>query len=306
MPLKFWSFVVTTVVYLINRLPNLTLQNDSPFFHLFQTLPNYAKLRSFGFLAYPWLRPYSKHKLESRSKPWIFVSYSSSQCAYHLIDPLTNKIYTSRHVHFIEDIFPYTTITQSSTWSYPDPNTWIHVDLILISQNSSPSNENNPPPTSPTTLSPERDDAPPPINNPLPINNPTLSPRTTRQNPKPISKYHNNDFNLYESIVQPFLEPQTITQALKWPQWRKAVQDEHDALVQNQTWCLVPPDSAPNLVGCKLVFRTKFKPDGTVDRLKACLVAKGFHQRPGLDYVQTFSPVVKLPSLHLILSLASS
>lgn len=109
-------------------------------------------------------------------------------------------------------------VTQSSTPSYPDPNTWIHVDLILISQTSSPSNENNPPPTSPTTLSPERDDPPPPINNPLPINNPILSPRTTRQNPKPNSKYHNNDFNLYESIVQPFPEPQTITQALKRPQ----------------------------------------------------------------------------------------
>lgn len=45
------------------------------------------------------------------------------------------------------------------------------------------------------------------------------------------------------------------------------MQDEHDALVQNQTWSLVPPDYTPNLVGCKWVFRTKFEPDGTVDRL---------------------------------------
>ncbi|KAI3701690.1 hypothetical protein L6452_26950 [Arctium lappa] len=84
------------------------------------------------------------------------------------------------------------------------------------------------------------------------------------------------------------------------------MQEEHDALTRNNTWSLVPPESAPNIVGCKWVFRTKFKPDGTVERLKARLVAKGFHQRPGLDYIETFSPVVKPASLRLILSLATS
>lgn len=102
MQLKFWTFVVTTSTYLINRLPTNTLHNTSPYFKLFQKSPNYDKLRSFGCLAYPWLRPYTKHKLESRSKPCIFVSYSSSQSAYHLLDPITNKIYTSRHVYFVE------------------------------------------------------------------------------------------------------------------------------------------------------------------------------------------------------------
>ena len=59
---------------------------------------------------------------------------------------------------------------------------------------------------------------------------------------------------------------------------------EYDALVKNNTWALVPPDSNQNLVGCNWIFRTKGKLDGSVDRFKARLVTKRFHQRPRIDY----------------------
>ena len=72
------------------------------------------------------------------------------------------------------------------------------------------------------------------------------------------------------------LEPHTITQALKDPKWRQAMNDEFDALVWNGTWELVPSTPLQNLVGCKWVFRIKRLADGFVDRYKARLVAKGF------------------------------
>ena len=73
-------------------------------------------------------------------------------------------------------------------------------------------------------------------------------------------------------------------------------------MLQNQTWELVPPSSDQNLVGLKWVFRIKKRPDGSIERYKAHLVAKGYHQRPGIDFTETFSPVVKPLTIRLIFS----
>ena len=79
---------------------------------------------------------------------------------------------------------------------------------------------------------------------------------------------------------------------------------EYNALISNHTWDLIHSVPSHNLVGCKWVFRVKRHPDGSVDRYKVRLVIKGFTQRPGLDYHDTFSPVVKTSIVRVILCLA--
>ena len=80
--------------------------------------------------------------------------------------------------------------------------------------------------------------------------------------------------------------------------------EEYDALIRNGTWELVSPTGITNLVGCKWVFRIKRNSNSSIDRFKAHLVAKGFHQRPGVDYLETFSPVIKPTTVRLMLSIA--
>ena len=78
--------------------------------------------------------------------------------------------------------------------------------------------------------------------------------------------------------------------------------EEYKAIERNKTWHLVPPKQGKNIIDCKWVFRIKRKFDGTIDRYKARLVAKGFKQRYGIDYEDTFSPVVKAATICLVLS----
>lgn len=73
-------------------------------------------------------------------------------------------------------------------------------------------------------------------------------------------------------------EPQSITDALADPDWTKAMEADYGTLMKNRTWSLV--DLPPNrcAIGCKWVFRVKENADGTLNKLKARLVANGFHQ----------------------------
>uniref|UniRef100_A0A2N9HE74 Integrase catalytic domain-containing protein n=1 Tax=Fagus sylvatica TaxID=28930 RepID=A0A2N9HE74_FAGSY len=101
-------------------------------------------------------------------------------------------------------------------------------------------------------------------------------------------------------------EPTSYTVASKHSSWCTAMDEEFQALQKQGTWSLVPLPPSKNVVGCKWVYKLKTHSDGSIARYKARLVAKGFHQQHGIDFTETFSPVIKPPTVRLILSLAVS
>ena len=79
---------------------------------------------------------------------------------------------------------------------------------------------------------------------------------------------------------------------------------EFNSTTDNHTWDLVEIQKFMNIVGCRWVFTIKYHPNGEIDRYKARIVAKGYHQQPGVDYTDTFSPVIKSTTIRIVLGLA--
>ncbi|GJW65072.1 retrovirus-related pol polyprotein from transposon RE1 [Tanacetum coccineum] len=249
LPLEFWSLAFTTSTYLINRLITPTLSNKNTISLLIRFPPDYLKLRSFGCLCYPWLRPYSHHKLDTRSILYIFV----------------------------DNEFPYPKLASTTSYPTPDARCPMQVPVLISPAPTSSSNVNTPSSpllisSSPVTTSstqPVTSHESPTTMTSLSSNPPSSSPSTVE-------------------ITQPFSSNlPTSTIALKDLLWRQAMEDELQALHKLNMWDLVPHDSSQNLIKCKWIFHIKYKPNGTVERYKARLVAKGFQQRPGIDYTKT-------------------
>jgi hypothetical protein len=100
--------------------------------------------------------------------------------------------------------------------------------------------------------------------------------------------------------------PKTWRQLLKSPnkhRWLKAAEDEFSSLLGMHTWRLVPRPEKRKIIKSKWVFKVKRRPDRTIQKLKARLVAMGYSQVHGLDYDEVFSPTLRLETLRLILSL---
>uniref|UniRef100_A0A2N9ISW3 Reverse transcriptase Ty1/copia-type domain-containing protein n=1 Tax=Fagus sylvatica TaxID=28930 RepID=A0A2N9ISW3_FAGSY len=103
-------------------------------------------------------------------------------------------------------------------------------------------------------------------------------------------------------------EPQSFKEAMSMPEaplWKEAVNSEIESILQNHTWELVdlPPGCKP--LGYKWIFKRKIKVDGSIDKYKARLVVKGYKQKEGVDYFDTYSPVTRITSIRMLIAIAA-
>ncbi|XP_070039948.1 uncharacterized protein [Nicotiana tomentosiformis] len=103
-------------------------------------------------------------------------------------------------------------------------------------------------------------------------------------------------------------DPRTYQEAMSLPDanlWKKAMDDEIKSIHDNNTWTLaeLPPNTM--IIGYKWVLKKKLKADGSIDRYKGRLVAKGYSQKEGFDYFETFSPVTNITTIRVMFATAS-
>ena len=105
--------------------------------------------------------------------------------------------------------------------------------------------------------------------------------------------------------ISSVVEPTYYYQVIFDPKWQEAIAAKIPALEANYTWTLTPLPANKKPIGCKWVYRIKYKSDGSIERYKAWLVAKEFTQNEGVDYNETFSPIAKMVSVKCLLVVAA-
>ena len=108
------------------------------------------------------------------------------------------------------------------------------------------------------------------------------------------------------SNLTQYQEPATYEQATKDPGWVQAMREEIEALIANNTWELVDLPPKKRAISNKWVYKLKLNSNGSLEKLKARLVIRGFTQQRGIDYQEIFSPVVKVATIRRIIALAAS
>ena len=112
-------------------------------------------------------------------------------------------------------------------------------------------------------------------------------------------------FNEFAAVTVSQEEPQSVDKALQLPEWKKAMFQELESLRKHEVWEMTELPSGKQPLKCCWVYRIKYDKYGNVERYKAHLVICGYSQKEGIDYQETFSPVVRFDSIRSILSIAA-
>ena len=223
-----------------------------------------------------------KGKLSNKAEKLHFIGYSLQTKGYHLIDESASKVLVHPDVIFNESDFQY----DSSKTKVTDEGTTTSHDQVKVPEDEEPIEL-------PNELQPQ-----------VQVVQEQQHRYSRRQRTAPVR------YGIDEFVDTAFLdevqieEPKSIEEALKDHEWKEAADSDYQSLMENETWKLVKLPTGRKSVGCKWIFKTKCTSDGKVERYKARLVAKGYTQKPGEDYDETFSPVVRYSSIRTLLAFA--
>jgi hypothetical protein len=336
-PLTFWGEALQTAVHIRNRSPSSAINGHTPFEIWHNRLPDISYFRIFWCDAYVHIPKEKRTKLEAKAHKCKFIGYSSIHKAYRFWDLEKKSIRISRDADFDEESV-FLTIDSKSNLSLQEKDNLREKSVcftelpVFIEQENENENadeffdapdlidgvidqvgeeningvidqvgEENINEVVDQVIEQQQQHEEQQIDIILPQNIERRYPERIRNGPKRF--WESGSARICQET-----EPKTLNEAKlrdDWPEWQEAVTTEYKSLLESQTWesVILPPGK--NLVGSKWVFKVKENADGTIERYKARLVAQGFSQKFGIDYEDTFAPVVKYTSIRTILAIAA-
>lgn len=332
LPKKFWAEAVNAAVHVLNRSPTSVLNGQIPEEVWSNKKINTNYFRVFGSRAMVHVAKVKRKKFDPVSEEQVMVGYGDTQKGYRVYNKQSGTVSVSRNIVFDEsqnmksndiDVNEWNDsvfmplcneITSKMTTSHGNANSdqmgednrQTIDDSLVCDPNVEDDVENS----DASTEYFFSDDSTDTINN---VDDEDFVPdksvqvvdgfvRRSNRTPKPRI---NDDF-VYATETMGVDDPMTVEEAKKrndWIHWKKAMDEELSSIVENNTWSLINRPANCKPIHSRWIFKTKHVQDGTT-RYKARLVIKGCAQRHGIDYEETFAPVVKYNSIRYLLAMA--
>jgi transposase InsO family protein len=286
LPEFLWEYAIANAAYLRNRSYTTFLKSKTPYQMWYNIKPNIEHLREFGAPVWVMLQGQNKpRKMLPKSQRRAYVGYDDGSKSIKYYNAETRKVLNSRNYRFL---YVNKESPPEEIEVAPDlPHEGETVDDML--------------PTGSNSQKRKR------------VEEEEQLPRSNKRAKRVDYRYLNDPFEdeiEEENENQPYIDPLEVPKSLKeakgcdeWEQWDAAVKLELDQLVKTGTWTLVEKPEGAVPIKNKWVFDKKTNKAGEIIRYKARLVAKGCSQRPGHDYQETFSPVVRMETIRAILSM---
>ncbi|KAM1588480.1 hypothetical protein ACFX10_027488 [Malus domestica] len=265
LPKEMWAEAVACAVYLSNRSPT---------------------------------RNKKRTKLDDKSEKFIFIGYDSNSKGYKLYNPNNGKLVISRDVTFDEE----------GEWDFCSHAGDLHFfpqfeeenEQGMMEQAREVQQESTTPLASPTSINHGNSPAS------------ASSSGSLNEREVPRTRSLRDLYEVAERLDNPTLfclfadcEPVDFQEAMQDTKWRKAMDEEIEAIQKNDTWELAILLKGHKAIRVKWVYKTKKNANGEVERYKARLVANGYSQRARIDYDEVFAPVARLETIRLLISLAA-
>lgn len=283
LPLYLWAEALSCSTYTRNRTPSCK-SSVTPYEIWHKKKPDISNLRIFGSEAFVHIPDANRKKLEAKSIKCIFVGYSPTQKAYRFWNPESRSIMTSRDAIINEN-----TGEIEHTDDITDPVEASTSDDITdpVGASTSTASEATQQPSSESLIT-------------------AVPPRRSLREKQPKKQWQ--DWAALSTTSSPPSEPGSYNEALasqEVSEWQQSMTEEYNSLIENGTWTLVDLPPGQSVVTSRWTYKNKIGLDGEISRRRSRFVARGFTQRYGLDYDETYAPVVKYDSLRAILSIAA-
>lgn len=296
--LSLWAEAVNTAVFILNRTGTSTVKEKTPY-ELWNGEPaKIDQFRIFGSEVYVHIPKQQRRKLDAKSKKCIFFGYENDMKGFRVMDE-SKAIRVVRDVKFLSEVPASVTFIDESDDS--NGSTEADEDLQEGENNNDETEENAS--IRPAKIIQRRTTALTDVSQSNVLNSRLRSQSQDARN--------NGSVNMMALLASAELncdEPSTYEEAMKSSDrdnWLIAMKDEIDSLERNDTWVLMEKPKSQKIVDSKWVYKVKRNTDDSIDRFRARVVARGFTQEYGVDYLETFSPVVRFASVRVILAIAA-